>query len=187
MNTQNPGAPAYTPPVSPVAGERITLEGDASPNSLVRLLHQYRGGHVRWLNSGTTWVTEDAKAWLARNIGAGDRVLEFGAGRSTIFFTSQASRGTTVEGSPRLGSGRCSTCTSPRTCSRKSVSTSARPTRTRRSPKACADTGTRTGAPSIPTTSPIWKQTSPPFAAAATMSFSSMTTSASTCSCTRSQ
>lgn len=99
MNTQNPGA-AYTPPVAPVAGERITLEGDASPNSLIRLLHQYQGGHVRWLNSGTPWVTEDAKAWLARNIGPGDRVLEFGAGRSTIFFAKQASRVTIVEGSP---------------------------------------------------------------------------------------
>lgn len=90
----------YTPPGLISDDEKLFLEGDSSPNSLERLLHQYQKGHVRWLNSGTPWLTEGAKSWLARNISCNDKVLEFGAGRSTIFFARQAARVTTVEASP---------------------------------------------------------------------------------------
>lgn len=90
----------YTPPGSSSDKDKLVLEGNSAPNSLERLLHQYQTGYVRWLNSGTPWVTEGAKSWLARNISCNDKVLEFGAGRSTIFFARQAARVTTVEGSP---------------------------------------------------------------------------------------
>lgn len=90
----------YTPPGLVSNDEKLYLEGDSSPNSLERLLHQYQKGQVRWFNSGTPWLTEGAKSWLARNISCNDKVLEFGAGRSTIFFARQSARVTTVEGSP---------------------------------------------------------------------------------------
>ena len=70
-----------------------------SNNSLNRLISEYRDQREAWLNIGTPWVTEGAKAWLARNISQRDRVLEFGAGRSSIFWATQAGRVTIVEAS----------------------------------------------------------------------------------------
>lgn len=54
----------------------------------------------QWLGLRTPWFTEGAKSWLASNVNRADKVLEFGAGRSTIFFAAQAARVTTVEASP---------------------------------------------------------------------------------------
>ncbi|MBD9542960.1 hypothetical protein IB276_26290 [Ensifer sp. ENS04] len=71
-----------------------------APNSLTRLLTEYQQDKRQWLNLGTPWTTEGSKSWLARNIGPTDRALEFGAGRSTVFWARQAGKVTVVEGSP---------------------------------------------------------------------------------------
>lgn len=49
---------------------------------------------------GTPWFTEGAKAWLDVHIRGTDRVLEFGGGRSTIFWAARAGMVTSVEASP---------------------------------------------------------------------------------------
>lgn len=67
---------------------------------IVRLITEFSDSKFGWLNIGTPWITEGAKSWLSRNIGPQDRVLEFGAGRSTIFWSKHAGRVTVVEGSP---------------------------------------------------------------------------------------
>jgi hypothetical protein len=60
----------------------------------------YSMGRDKWLGAGTPWFTEGAKAWLEANILPTDKVLEFGGGRSTIFWASRAERVTSVEASP---------------------------------------------------------------------------------------
>lgn len=82
-----PAPPAKTPP-PPVGG-------------IDRAVKEYRSEkRDQWLGSGTPWYTEGAKAWLDANILPTDNVLEFGGGRSTIFWATRAGRLTCVEASP---------------------------------------------------------------------------------------
>lgn len=67
---------------------------------LDRLVQEFNGSVRDYLAQGMPWITEGAKAWCTANIGHTDKVLEFGAGRSTIFWASRAERVTVVEGSP---------------------------------------------------------------------------------------
>lgn len=67
---------------------------------ILRLIQEYAAERYNWLNIGTAWVTEGAKAWMETNILPTDKVLEYGAGRSSIFFARKAQRLTIVEGSP---------------------------------------------------------------------------------------
>lgn len=89
--------PAQSAPV-PSKPEPFRLTN--SPQ-LDRVLEEYaKGGRDKWLGIGTPWITEGAKSWLDKNILPTDSVLEFGAGRSTIFWAAKAGKVTCVEASP---------------------------------------------------------------------------------------
>lgn len=85
-------------PASPVVPAPFKLTN--SPQ-LDRVVEEYaKGGRDKWLGIGTPWITEGAKSWLDKNILPTDSVLEFGAGRSTIFWAAKAGKVTCVEASP---------------------------------------------------------------------------------------
>lgn len=61
----------------------------------------YPSQRVRgWLAEETPWYTLGAQEWLRNNLGPDDRVLEYGGGKSTLFFARRAGQVTTVEASP---------------------------------------------------------------------------------------
>ena len=70
-------------------------------SSVDRAVEEFQSqNHDKWLGMGTPWFTEGSKAWLEANIRGTDRVLEFGGGRSTIFWAARAELVTSVEASP---------------------------------------------------------------------------------------
>lgn len=93
----HPNAPARAPR-EPT--ETIAPQAMAFPPRILRLIQEYFDGKMDWLAAATPWLTEGAKSWLAENIRATDQVLEFGAGRSTIWWCSRVNRVTVVEASP---------------------------------------------------------------------------------------
>jgi len=84
-----------------VASGQASQPPQAPQSQLDRAVDEYkRAGRDRWLGIGTPWITEGAKSWLEKNILPTDSVLEFGAGRSTIFWAAKAGKVTCVEASP---------------------------------------------------------------------------------------
>jgi len=65
-----------------------------------RLLHRFVSEKEPWLNDATPWYTEGAKSWLSANVRKSDRVIEYGGGRSTIWWCQHTERASVVEASP---------------------------------------------------------------------------------------
>lgn len=72
---------------------------DAPQRGLDRLLAEFEK-FDQWLAIGTPWITDGAKAWVEANLRSDDCVLEFGAGRSSVYWAKRAAKATIVEASP---------------------------------------------------------------------------------------
>jgi hypothetical protein len=77
---------------------RLTGELFSTPEA--QLLWRYVTDKRAWLDGATPWYTEGAKSWLASNVLKTDSALEFGGGRSTIWWCGQVHRASLVEASP---------------------------------------------------------------------------------------
>lgn len=64
----------------------MTAHGDVDPSRL--------------LSIGTPWFSADAVEWLEHNLSSDDTIVEFGGGRSTVFFLSRCRSVKTLETSP---------------------------------------------------------------------------------------
>ncbi|MFN3259442.1 MAG: hypothetical protein ACE37J_02675 [Pikeienuella sp.] len=65
-----------------------------------RLLHRFVSDKHEWLNAASPWYTEGAKTWLSANVRYTDSVIEYGGGRSTIWWCLRTQRASLVEASP---------------------------------------------------------------------------------------
>lgn len=77
-----------------------TLVFNGFPRQTADVLEAYSTKNQPWLAIGTPWITEDATSWLEKNINQTDRVLEYGGGRSTLWWASKVESVTCVETSP---------------------------------------------------------------------------------------
>lgn len=69
-----------------------------SQSSAVR--EYYMRGIENWLGEGVPWYTRGAREWCEANLTDQDEVLEYGGGKSTVFFARKCKSVLTVEASP---------------------------------------------------------------------------------------
>src|SRR5690606_25892574 len=68
--------------------------------ALTRLSSEYLLTRGPWLNAAVPWYTSGARSWLQANVVPEDDALEFGAGRSTLWWAGLVKSVTAVEASP---------------------------------------------------------------------------------------
>lgn len=66
----------------------------------LQLLYRFISDKRKWLSATSPWYTEGAKSWLSVNVRPNDSVIEYGGGRSTVWWCSQVNRASVVEASP---------------------------------------------------------------------------------------
>lgn len=92
--------PAPEPkPLSKLDLFRSRYAQDFSEGEL-QLLYRFVDDKRKWLAGTTPWYTEGAKSWLSVNVRPSDSVVEFGGGRSTVWWCSKVNRASVVEASP---------------------------------------------------------------------------------------
>jgi hypothetical protein len=66
----------------------------------LQLLYRFVDDKRKWLSGTSPWYTEGAKSWLSVNVRPNDSVIEYGGGRSTVWWCSMVNRASVVEASP---------------------------------------------------------------------------------------
>ena len=77
-----------------------TLQAHGLDPDLGEMIESYIRKRKPWLASGAPWMTKGCTAWLEANLAPMDRVLEYGGGKSTLWWASRVGRVTCVEASP---------------------------------------------------------------------------------------
>ncbi|WP_298817932.1 hypothetical protein [uncultured Roseibium sp.] len=92
-----------TPSASELRADHLMMErmlGSVLSIKQSRLLHRFISDKHDWLSKATPWYTEGAKSWLAANVVSSDRVVEYGGGRSTVWWCQHTERASVMEASP---------------------------------------------------------------------------------------
>jgi hypothetical protein len=93
----------HAPTASELRADHLMMEGmlgSVLSTKQSRLLHRFISDKQDWLSKATPWYTEGAKSWLSANVVSSDRVIEYGGGRSTVWWCQHTERASVMEASP---------------------------------------------------------------------------------------